>query len=105
MMKYLTKVLIVLFTFAAFFCNAESEIGGDEKATSSNVLLIIVDQLTSGAMSCAGNKYVKTPSLDKLAFSGIRFENNYVTQPLCLPFRSILQTSRYSNEIGGVNNG
>ncbi len=104
-MKYLTKVLIVLFAFAVFFCNAENKIRGDEKATSSNVLLIIVDQLTADAMSCAGNKYVRTPSLDKLAHSGIRFERNYVTQPLCLPFRSSLQTSRYPHEIGTVKNG
>lgn len=105
MMKYLTNVLMFFFAFAAFFCNAENKIRRDKKAPSSNVLLIIVDQLTADAMSCAENKYVKTPSLDKLAFSGIRFEKNYVTQPLCLPCRSSLQTSRYPHEIGTVNNG
>ncbi|MDX1285314.1 MAG: sulfatase-like hydrolase/transferase, partial [Draconibacterium sp.] len=56
------------------------------------------------AMSCAGNSYLKTPAMDKLAESGIRFTNNYVVQPLCLPFRSSLQTSRYPHEIGTISN-
>lgn len=70
-----------------------------------NILLIITDQQTADAMSCTGNRYVKTPALDKLAASGVRFERNYVTQPLCLPSRSSLQTSRYPHEIGTVSNG
>ncbi len=69
-----------------------------------NILLIITDQQTADAMSCAGNPYLTTPALDKLASSGIRFTKNFVTQPLCLPFRSSLQTSRYPHEIGTVHN-
>ena len=56
-------------------------------------------------MSCAGNKQLKTPNIDKLVESGIRFDRNYVSQPLCLPFRSSLQTARYPHEIGIFNNG
>jgi arylsulfatase A-like enzyme len=70
-----------------------------------NILLIITDQQTATAMSCAGNNYLNTPSLDQLAATGVRFENNYVTQPLCLPFRSSLQTGRYPHEIGTISNG
>jgi arylsulfatase A-like enzyme len=70
-----------------------------------NILLIMTDQQTATSLSCTGNAYVRTPAMDKLAMSGVRFEQSYVTQPLCLPFRSSLQTSRYPHEIGTVNNG
>lgn len=69
-----------------------------------NVLLIMTDQQTSDAMSCAGNKYLKTPALDELAADGIRFTNNYVTQPLCKPFRTSLQTALYPHEVEVRNN-
>ena len=65
-----------------------------------NVLLIMTDQQTADAMSCAGNRYVETPALDRIAARGVRFERAYVTQPLCLPFRSGLQTGRYPTRSG-----
>lgn len=81
-------------------------IGTRNKNTKQpNVLLIMTDQQTSDAMSCAGNKNLKTPALDELAADGIRFTNNYVTQPLCLPFRTSLQTALYPHEVKVKNNG
>ena len=77
---------------------------GTNNTEQPNVLLIMTDQQTVDAMSCAGNKYLNTPALDKLAADGIRFTNNYVTQPLCLPFRTSLQTARYPHEIKVRNN-
>ncbi len=102
------KQRIPVFLMVGFFifCNLLNT--GAQKFISPqkpNILLIITDQQTASAMSCAGNFYLHTPALDKLAESGIRFEKNYVTQPLCLPFRSSLQTSRYPHEIGTINNG
>ncbi len=70
-----------------------------------NILLIITDQQTADAMSCAGNPYLKTPAMDSLGAHGTRFERAYAVQPLCLPWRSALQTARYPHEIGTVNNG
>ena len=74
------------------------------KTVKPNVLLIMTDQQTVDAMSCAGNLFLQTPAMDNLAADGIRFTNNYVTQPLCLPFRSSLQTARYPHEIKVYNN-
>ena len=70
-----------------------------------NIMLIITDQQTASAMSCAGNPHLNTPALDSLAARGTRFERAYVTQPLCMPCRSSLQTGRYPHEIGVVCNG
>lgn len=35
---------------------------------------------------------MKTPSLDRLAQEGIRFEKAYTTQPVCQPARSAIFT-------------
>ncbi len=73
-------------------------------ATPRNMLFIITDQQTVGALSCAGNPYVKTPNLDRLAARGVRFEKSYSTFPLCCPSRGSLFTSRTPHELGIYGN-
>ena len=51
-------------------------------------------------LSCAGNSYVKTPNMDSLARSGVRFERAYVTNPVCSPSRMSLMTGRMPSAIG-----
>ena len=70
-----------------------------------NIILIITDQQTAIAMSCAGNPYVKTPGMDMLAQDGVRFNRSYVTYPLSGPSRSSLITGRMPVEIGVKDNG
>lgn len=69
-----------------------------------NVLLVMTDQQTDEAMSCTGNPHVSTPAMDRIAARGVRFTRSYVTQPLCLPCRSSIQTGRYPHEIGTPTN-
>ena len=67
--------------------------------------MIITDQHAAGAMSCVGNPHVHTPAVDSIAARGVRFTRGYVTQPLCLPCRSSIQTGRFPHEIGTTTNG
>lgn len=98
--KYYVLCLVHLILFGR--CSFEPS---KDKTQQPNVLLIMTDQQTADAMSCAGNKNLATPAMDALAADGIRFTNNYVTQPLCLPFRTSLQTARYPHEVSVRNNG
>ena len=84
-----------------------SLLGCRQRAASGrpNVLLVITDQQTDEAMSCAGNPHISTPAMDRIAARGVRFTRSYVTQPLCLPCRSSIQTGRYPHEIGASTNG
>lgn len=59
-----------------------------------NILLLITDQQSWKMMSCAGNRWLKTPAMDALAASGIRFELAYATNPVCGPARFSLETGR-----------
>ena len=65
-----------------------------------NVLVIMTDQQGAGMLSCAGNTYVKTPNMDSLARSGVRFERAYVANPVCSPSRLSLMTGRMPSAIG-----
>ena len=47
------------------------------------------------AMGCNGNPYVRTPAMDRLADTGVRFENAYCSNPLCTPARASLFTGKH----------
>ncbi|MFB6147056.1 MAG: sulfatase-like hydrolase/transferase [Halobacteriaceae archaeon] len=62
-----------------------------------NVVFVLCDQMRGGAMSCAGDPNVETPTLDRLADRGTRFENAHATYPVCVPSRFTLWTGRYAH--------
>ncbi len=69
-----------------------------------NILFIMTDQQRYDMLSCAGNRYVSTPSLDQLANNGVRFERNYCANPVSMPSRFAMITGRFASEIGYTNN-
>jgi choline-sulfatase len=60
-----------------------------------NIVLIMADQLTPYLMGAYGHPVVKTPNLDRLVESGIRFDAAYSPCPLCAPARAALMTGTY----------
>jgi len=69
-----------------------------------NVVLILADDMGYGDLSCFGATRYKTPNLDRMASTGIRFTNFYVSQAVCSASRAALLTGCYSNRvsIGGA---
>ena len=67
-----------------------------------NILLITNDQQHHRLMSCAGDTYVKTPNLDRLAASGARFDLAYSPNPVCVPCRYSMMTGRMPHVFGGL---
>jgi arylsulfatase A-like enzyme len=70
-----------------------------------NILLLITDQQTHNAMSCAANPWLKTPAVDSLADRGTRFSAAYCTYPVCSPSRGSIFTGRMPHENGVRLNG
>ncbi|MBK9171290.1 MAG: sulfatase-like hydrolase/transferase [Bryobacterales bacterium] len=64
-------------------------------ATKPNFLFILADQWRADALGVAGNTFVKTPNVDKLASEGVRFANAYSPMALCTPTRASLLTGVY----------
>jgi len=72
---------------------------------SKNVLVILCDQLRKDCLGCYGNPYIKTPNIDALAREGLRFNRNYVVNPICMPNRLSLFTGMYPRNHGVWTNG
>ncbi len=69
-----------------------------------NVLIIVADDLGYNDVGFQRSKDIPTPHLDKLAASGIRCTDGYVSHPFCSPTRAGMLTGRYQHRFGYENN-
>jgi len=65
-----------------------------------NIIFLLTDDHRWDAMGCAGNPYIKTPNLDKMAASGVHFTNAFVTSPICCASRASILTGQYARRHG-----
>lgn len=70
-----------------------------------NILWITTDRQRSDTLGCVGNPFVKTPNLDRLAASGVLFEQAYCQSPICSPSRASFLTGRYPRATRVNHNG
>lgn len=70
-----------------------------------NILLVFTDQQNITMMSSAGNPYLHTPAMDRIAERGITFLQSYCTSPVCGPARSSIISGRMPHETGVEWNG
>lgn len=74
----------------------------ESRAKPLNFLLIMADDLGAKDLGCYGSGDHRTPHLDALAQTGMRFETCWAT-PLCSPTRVELMTGRYGFRTGWYN--
>jgi arylsulfatase A-like enzyme len=65
-----------------------------------NIIFLLTDDQTIGAVGCYGNKDIITPNIDKLASAGVRFANHYDTTSICMASRSSVMTGLYEYRHG-----
>ena len=65
-----------------------------------NILFILSDDQGPWAMKCAGAWELRTPNLDRLAATGIRFENFFCASPVCSPARATILTGQMPSQHG-----
>tara|TARA_R110002096_G_scaffold206192_6_gene392335 strand:+ start:779 stop:2161 length:1383 start_codon:yes stop_codon:yes gene_type:complete len=61
-----------------------------------NIILILADDIGIDGIGCYGGSDYKTPVLDGLAKTGVRFSHAY-SQPLCTPTRVQIMTGKYNH--------
>ena len=86
------KLVFVLGVTSTFITGC-----GEKESTlvRPNIVLIMADDMGYECVGANGNTEYETPNLDRLANSGIRFENCY-SQPLCTPSRVKIMTGKYN---------
>lgn len=72
----------------------------DASELKPNIIFLLSDDQTIGAVGCYGNKDVITPNLDKLAGEGVRFLNHYDTTSICMASRASIMTGLYEYRHG-----
>jgi len=73
-------------------CNSDKLLNTEKP----NIIYILADDLGYGELGVYGQKYIETPNIDKLAKSGMIFNNHYTGAPVCAPARSVLLTGKHS---------
>lgn len=68
-----------------------------------NIVVFYADDLGNGDLGCYGCDDIRTPSIDALAASGVRFTNYYSPAPICAPSRAAMLTGRYPRRAGMSN--
>ncbi len=82
--------------------SASNSSRSERQKNRPNILFIMVDDLGKEWISCYGAEDIKTPNIDALARTGMKFENAY-SMPQCTPSRAALLTGQYPWRNGWVN--
>ena len=95
---FLCLGVLVVFTSANRITKKEVE---DKKP---NIIFILADDLTRWDVGCYGSIDSKTPTIDSLAASGMKFNKCYQAAPMCSPTRHNLLTGMYPVRTGAYPN-
>src|SRR5690554_4617706 len=77
--------------YVAMFAFAGTLFGRDRP----NIVVVLADDLGYYSLGAFGQEKIKTPHVDKLAASGMKFTNFYAN-PLCSPSRGSLHTGMHT---------
>ena len=99
-MKIKTILFQLSWVFLLYSCSAnQSENDTSQNSTIPqlpNIIFILADDLGYGDLSCYGQKNFKTPNIDRLAASGMRFTQHYSGSTVCAPSRSVIFTGLHT---------
>lgn len=66
----------------------------------TNIILIMIDDLSWMDLHCQGNDRLDTPNIDRLALQGMRFTDAYSAAPVCSPTRAAIMTGQSPARLG-----
>ncbi len=89
--SFLTGIAVASFPLCSFPA---------EKPQNPNIVLIFMDDMGYGDLSCYGASQYKTPNLDRMAAQGIRFTSFLSAQAVCSASRAGIMTGCYPNRVG-----
>jgi arylsulfatase A-like enzyme len=96
----------VLMSFALTIPGAVAAEAQGGQRTRPNIVFIFADDHAYQAISAYGDsrRLIETPSIDRLAREGMRFDRCLVPNSICGPSRATVLTGKYSHSNGFYNN-
>ncbi|MGN6508039.1 MAG: arylsulfatase [Chitinophaga sp.] len=82
-------------TLLAALCLAGAPAGGKAEQRP-NIILILADDMGYGDLGCYGQQMIRTPNIDALARSGMRFTAHYTGSTVCAPSREAMLTGKHT---------
>lgn len=96
--KVSTIIILLINLEITFSCtNAQKDTTKDKLP---NIVLLLGDDHGWDEVGYNGHPFVKTPVLDEMAASGLRFDRFYAAHPSCSPTRGSILTGRHPNRYG-----
>jgi choline-sulfatase len=74
-------------------------------SSAPNILWIMFDDLRADGLGCYGRSWAKTPRLDNVSRSGVRFAATVIQGPICVPSRVSMTTGHYCHTTGVMSMG
>lgn len=69
-----------------------SSLSAFAEESQPNIVFFFADDQTTSTVGCYGNDVIQTPNIDALAARGTRFENAFVSHPICWVSRTTILT-------------
>lgn len=109
-------LLSVMVLSTAFFGGCAGEYPPEEEqrpALQPNIIVMYSDDHTAQAIGAYQGAlryglqldHSPTPNIDRLAEQGIRFDNAFVTNSICVPSRAVMLSGMHSHKTGVLTNG
>jgi len=64
-------------------------------AARPNIIFILADDLGYGDIGVFGQKFIRTPNLDRMAAEGMKLTQHYAGNAVCAPSRCVLMTGKH----------
>lgn len=90
-------VVFVLACCFALSCFTSALKAAQNQSSRPNIILCMTDDQGWGETGFNGHPILKTPHLDDMAASGLRFDRFYAAAPVCSPTRGSFLTGRHPN--------
>ncbi|MDR2860134.1 MAG: sulfatase [Mediterranea sp.] len=89
-----------IITGGIFFASGALFSACADDSSKPNIVVLIADDISMNDFGCYGHPDIKTPNIDNLAKSGLRFTNVFLTASSSSPSRASIITGRYPHNTG-----
>ena len=102
---FLATVIQIGSLFGLMALAGGNSLYAKDRPQKPNFVILLADDISADSIGCYGSPNSHTtPHIDKLAKSGIRFENMFVSEAMCAPARAELYTGLMPQRNGTFRN-